>query len=98
MLIRTTPQRLSANAPAIVQELRAAFDERMMDLAREAVDQLPSEPPEGTTSIAHVFFLHGALHVTAVYNRQTEEFTQLIARDVAEEGAERPSFTISLFL
>jgi hypothetical protein len=98
MLIRNTPQRLAANAPAIVHELRDAFDARILELTKEAIGQLPSEPPEGAQSTAHAFFLLGPLHVTAVYNRVSEEFTQLIARDVAEEGADRPSFTISLFL
>ncbi|HEY0976011.1 MAG TPA: hypothetical protein VGE21_00965 [Flavobacteriales bacterium] len=98
MLSRNTPQALSSQAPPILFELRKAFDERWTDLAREATGRLPSEPPEGHDSTTHVYFEHGGLLVTAVYNRVSEEFTQLIARAIEEEGADRPSFTISLFL
>lgn len=89
---------LPSTAPDLVCALRAVFDARMMDLWHQAAQQEPADPTEGVERTVHVHFTHGALHVTAVYNCMSEQFTQLIARDAAETGLERPTYTISLFL
>lgn len=98
MISTYSTRPLSPNAPAIIRELRASFDERMMDLAREASAMLPHEASAGPDRTTHVSYTYGPLLVTAVYNWTSGQFTQLIARDSAEEGLERPSFTLSLFL
>ena len=98
MIGTTTPWKLPEGAPPIVHELRRAFDARMMQLWREAVIKEPAAPVDGLERTVHVHFLHGFLHVTAVFNCMSEQFTQLIARDAGEDGKERPTFTISLFL
>jgi hypothetical protein len=90
--------QLPEQAPVIVHELRAAFDSRLIQLWNDVLRQPPTPPTEGLDRTVHVFFTHGSLEVTAVYNSVTEQFTQLIARHADEVGLERPSFTISLFL
>lgn len=98
MIMSTTTSVLPENAPAIVRALRADFDARMMELWREAMLHAPAAPTEGLERTVHVPFTHGPLHVNAVFNCMSEQFTQLIARDAGEVSWERPSFTISVFL
>ncbi len=97
MITTQSPQPLHADAPAIVQELRRLFDERLLEL--HATAQMdPPDAENGTSSMVHVDFPAGALQATAIYHSVEGRFTQIIARAADEAHHERPSFTISLFL
>lgn len=98
MLTNTAHRELAGTAPPFLRLLRDAFDVRIMELYRYAVEQRASEPPTGVEETVHVHFMEAGLQVTAVYNFAQERFTQLIARDPEEVHIDRPSFTISLFL
>jgi hypothetical protein len=97
MLSTFSPSPLPADAPAIVHELRKAFDQRMPELYAVARDR-STVTPNGNSPMYHVDMPFGALQVTAVYDREQDRFTQLIARAAEEAHHARPSFTISLFL
>ena len=85
-------------APTAQEFMRAmceAFEVRRSLLEEEAMRVLQNGP---TVGMAHVVFpFHGML-VTAVYNANEHRFMQLIARDNTEMVAERPSYTLTLFL
>lgn len=98
MISNTLPHRLPETAPAVITELREAFDLRLTELQDRMVEILERDPPEAADHTVHVPFDHGSLRVVAVYHVPSEQFTQLIARHLEDAGTDRPSFTISLFL
>ncbi len=91
----TTP--LPADTPALIIELRKAFDERMEELYVVARDR-SAITPNGNSPMYHVDMPHGTLQVTVMYDSEQDRFTQLVARAAEEAHHARPSFTISLFL
>lgn len=97
MIANYSPLLDDPNVPSIVRELRQDFDDRMMDLFKQATLLLEMEPPTASETV-HVPYRSRGLHVIAVFHQPTGLFTQLIARSAQEEGLERPSYTISLFL
>jgi hypothetical protein len=97
MITNYLPLPESVNVPPIIRELRAGFDERMMDLYGQAMD-LAAKGSAGTSETVHVEYTQHGLHVTAVHHLPTGQFTQLIARGEHAGAVERPDFTISLFL
>ncbi len=97
MIANYLPLNADTKVPDIIIRLRKAFDEKMMDLYKDATALLANEP-KGVSETVHVPFVACDLHVIAVFHEPTNHFTQLIARAENEHGLERPSFTISLFL
>lgn len=98
MISKMEGRALPGTAPALVRDLRSAFDARLMELWHEAAQKEPADPTDGLERTVHVDFVHEHLRVTAVFNCMSEQFTQLIARDLQEDVQERPTYTISLFL
>ena len=84
-------------APAIIQELRAAFDLRLEQLHAAAL-RLQQGTGPGPTKMLHVPFAYNGLDVEAMYDREQDLFTQLVARPGASRGEDRPSWTVSVFL
>lgn len=84
-------------APPIVLQLRAAFDDRLEYLHSEAMRIMQLEENDGTTML-HVPFAFANYEVEAMYDREQDLFTQLVARPLADRENARPSYTISLFL
>lgn len=84
-------------APPIIQELRTAFDDRLEFLHAEAMRLLQQEAQDGIRMV-HVPFPFGNHVVEAMYDREQDLFTQLVARPLADSEQARPSYTISLFL
>jgi hypothetical protein len=97
MIANYLPLAIDTHVPDIIVQLRKAFDDRLMDLYKQAMELLAVEP-KGVSETIHVPFTACGLHVIAVFHEPTDHFTQLIARAENEHGLERPSFTISLFL
>ncbi len=97
MIANYMPLHADPHVPRIVQRLRKDFDDRLMELYKEAIERAKNEPVSAAETV-HVPYAVDGLHVTAVFHEPTGHFTQLIARSQREEGEERPSFTISLFL
>ena len=84
-------------APAIVQQLRAAFEERKETLHAKAIE-LQAGGGDQATRMAHVPFRFGHFDVEAMYDLEQDLFTQLVARPLSAEGDARPTYTISLYL
>ncbi len=97
MLANYLPLINDPEAPEIVLQLRRDLDERLMDLHAKALELLAREPDTAAETV-HVPYESFGLHVIAVFHQPSDQFTQLIARSAKEQGVERPSFTISLFL
>lgn len=97
MIANYSPLLDDPNVPGIVRQLRQDFDARMMELYKEATLLLEKEPVSSSETVHVPYEAHG-LHVVAVFHQPTGLFTQLIARSMMEQGLERPSYTISLFL
>jgi hypothetical protein len=101
MISTNTPRSLPTDAPAIIRELRDAFDQRLTNLHAVAQEKAPTARPgqgHDGTAMYHIDFPLGVLQVTAIYDSAQDRFTQLVARMAEEAHHERPSFTISLFL
>jgi len=84
-------------ATTIIQELRAEFDLRLEQLHAEAL-RLLQGPGTGSTKMIHVPFRFNGYDAEAMYDREQDLFTQLVARPVASRGEERPAWTVSVFL
>lgn len=97
MIANYAPLLNDTEVPQVVKELREDLDDRLMSLYKDAILLLEKEPPSASETV-HVPYSFKGLHVVAVYHQPTSLFTQLIARSAVEEGIERPSFTISVFL
>ncbi len=97
MIANYLPLNDDPNVPEIIRSLRRDFDERIMDLYKQAVMLIRDEPASASETV-HVHFVAQGLHVAAVFHEPAGVFTQLIARSAEEHGIERPSYTISLFL
>lgn len=97
MLANYQPLNDDPHVPKIVRVLRQDFDDRMMDLYKKAMVLVGDEPITASETVHVPYESHG-LHVIAVYHEPSGHFTQLIARSSQEQGVERPSYTISLFL
>lgn len=98
MITRYAPLPADAATPAIVRELRAAFDARLTQLYAEAVQRMAEGPVSANARVVHVPFTWNGLHVEAMYHSDQDLFTQLVARPAAAADDPRPSYTISLFL
>lgn len=85
------------HAPAIIRQLRAAFDQRLEHLHAEAQRQ-QERSRQGATKMLHVRFELDGLDVEAMYDMEQDLFTQLVARPSFARGQERPPWTVSLFL
>jgi hypothetical protein len=84
-------------APAIVRELREAFDERLELLHAEA-QHLLAGMENMPTRMVHVPFAFQDYEAEAMYDLTQDLFTQVVVRPLAELENARPSFTVSLFL
>jgi len=84
-------------APAIIKQLRAEFDLRLEQLHAEALRLLQAAGP-GPTKMVHVPFSFNGYDVEAMYDREQDLFTQMVARPVESRGEDRPSWTVSVFL
>lgn len=96
-----TLRHIPADAPAIIRELRNAFDERMLEFNAVALEKAANSrlhQGHDNSEMIHIDLPHGPLQLTAIYHAAEDRFTQLIARMADEAHHERPSFTISLFL
>ena len=85
------------HAPAIVQQLRAVFDEMIERLHATAMRMQAGER-DPATRMVHVPFRFEHFEVEAMYDLEQDLFTQLVARPLYAEGDARPAYTISLFL
>jgi hypothetical protein len=92
------PMLLAETAPQIIHDLRLAFEERMLGIYKNLHGIPVVYTSDGLEKTSHVHFTHGTLDVAAVFSHVQGRFTQLIARDGSEHTAERPSYTISIFL
>ncbi len=97
MIANYLPLNDDPSVPEIVRLLRQDFDDRLMELYKQAIDLIKDEPDSASDTV-HVPFDSRGLHVVAVFHEPMGVFTQLIARSAEEQGIERPSFTISHFL
>ncbi|MEO8068323.1 MAG: hypothetical protein ABI599_11575 [Flavobacteriales bacterium] len=98
MISNPFPEPLPLSAPAVLFELRDAFDARLTELQHQVDAKLCEEPARSVDHTMHVSFVHDGLHVTAVYHCGQERFTQLVARDADGIDEERPGYTLSMFL
>ena len=85
------------NAPAIIRQLRAVFDDRLDHLHEEAM-RIAQREQDSPTKMVHVPFAFVDYEVEAMYDREQDLFTQLVARPLADRENARPSYTISVFL
>ena len=84
-------------APPVVAELRAAFDNRLEELYAQAV-RLMEGALDAHVRMVHVPFAFEGYMVEAMYDREQDLFTQLVARPLMDTENARPAFTISIFL
>ena len=84
-------------APAIVQRLRAVFDE-MMESLHATATLIQVKEREHATKMIHVPFVFEQFDVEAMYDVEQDLFTQLVARPGRNNENDRPPYTISLFL
>jgi hypothetical protein len=85
------------DAPPVVRGLREAFDKRLESLHAAAL-AVQSREPDHATRMLHVPFTFGQYDVEAMYDREQDLFTQLVARPKSGLEDTRPAYTISLFL
>lgn len=84
-------------APEIIRQLRLQFDDRLESLYKEAMRLIQEQQPEQTIMV-HVPFTFAQYEVEAMYDREQDLFTQLVARPLSDRENARPAYTISLFL
>lgn len=94
----STPVYIPATAPPFIDDLRLAFEGRMLGFYKDLQGIPVVYTSDGLERTSHVHFTHGTLDVAAVFSHVQGRFTQLIARDASERSADRPSYTISIFL
>lgn len=97
MISNYSPLPPDGNAPAIIRELRNAFDAQLEHLYGIALTMQVAEP-DSPTHMFHVPFEHEQFEVEAMYDAEQDLFTQLVARPKSDRSSGRPSYTISLFL
>ncbi len=97
MMANYLPTPDMENAPPIIRQLRAVFDDRLEHLHAEAM-RIAQREKDSPTKMVHVPFAFADYDVEAMYDREQDLFTQLVARPLADRENARPSFTISLFL
>ncbi len=88
------PAELPATAPWLLHSLRTVFDARRNNLLEEARLACVRDSQDRV----QVKFMHRCLEVTAVYDRNTERFTELRACDAGEGDWEEPSYCITMSL
>ena len=97
MIANYMPMPNFDQAPEIIRQLRAQFDDRLESLNEHAMRLIQENQPEQTIMV-HVPFTFAGYEVEAMYDREMDLFTQLVARPLADRENARPSYTISLFL
>ena len=97
MLANYLPLPDTAQAPPIVKDLRAAFDEHLEKL-HAAATRLMEGALDVHQKVVHVPFLFKGYTVEVMYDREQDLFTQIVARPRMDTDNGRPAFTISIFL
>lgn len=97
MISNYLPLPAENDAPPIVRELRMAFDARLTNLYQTALTMHAADPGS-PTKMFHVPFSYGSLSVEAMYDAHQDLFTQVVARPISAKSADRPAYTISMFL
>lgn len=94
MTERTELEALPSTAPGLLHSLRTLFEVRSTSLRTQALSACKAD---GATHVPVKFF-HRCMEVTAYYDRRADRFTELRACDIADVGAEHPTYCIILEL